>query len=247
MLAAQALELAHPLGGGDVEAALALHHLDDHRGRLVDAAARIVEQLVDHRDGVDLVAEVVGVGHATDVAQPGAGTTAVMLVAGGGQGADAAAVEAVGEADHVAAPGDLARQLQRGFHRVGAGRPGELHQVVGHAARLEDQPVEGLEEGFLGRRVHVQAMGQAVALDVVEQRLLEQRMVVAVVERTGAGEEVDVALAVAGDQFGAARLLEYHRERAAVAAHGRFMLFKGVHAVSLSCSSSSGAANGPAR
>ena len=105
-----------------------------------------------------------------------------VLVAGGGQRANAAAVEAVGEAHDGLAPGDLAGQLQRGLDRVGAGRAGELHAVVAHAARLEDQPVEGFEETLLGFGVHVQAVGDAVVLDVLQQRRLEYRIVVAVVQ-----------------------------------------------------------------
>src|SRR5690606_10089178 len=129
--------------------AFALYNLNDHRSRLVDAAGRVGKQLVHHRDGVDLVAEVVGVGHAADVGQRNAGSATVVLIAGGCQRADAATVEAVGETDDVAAACHLARQLQRGFHRVGAGRAGELHDVV-HAARLENQPGEGFQETFLG-------------------------------------------------------------------------------------------------
>ncbi len=170
-----------------------------------------------------------------------------MLVAGGGQRANAAAVEAVGETDDVVAPGDLARQLHRRLDRVGAGRAGELHAVVAHAARLEDQPVEGLEETLLGFGVHVQAVGDAVALDVLEQRLLEHRVVVPVVERAGTSEEVDVALAVLSDQFGALGLLEDHGEGTAVAANPGFIQFKSFHACSLSSSSKWETVNGPAR
>src|SRR5690606_3603297 len=85
VLAADLFQLAHPVGGGRVQAAFALDHFDDHGGGLVHAAARVAEQLVHHRDGVDLVTEVVGVGHAADVGQRYAGGTTVVLVAGGGQ------------------------------------------------------------------------------------------------------------------------------------------------------------------
>ncbi len=247
VLAAELLELAHPLGRRGVQSAFALHHLDDHRGGLVDAAGGVGEQLVHHADGVGLVAEVVGVRHPADIGEADAGAAAVMLVAGRGQRADAAAVEAVGEADDVVAPGDLARQLHRRFDRVGAGRAGELHAVVAHAAWFEDQAVEGFEETLLGCGVHVQAMGDAVVLDVLEQRLLEYRVVVPVVERAGTGEEVDVTLAVPGDQFGTLGLVEDHGEGTAVATNLGFVQFKSFHACSLSSSSRWETVNGPAR
>ncbi len=246
VLAAEFFQLAYPLGRSRVQAAFALDDFDDDRGRLVDAAGRVGEQLVHHRDGVDLIAEVVGVGHAADIAQRHAGSAAMMLIAGRRQRADAAAVEAVGEADDVVASGHLARQFQRGLDRVGAGRAGELHDVV-HAARLEDQPVEGFQETLLGIGVHVQAMGETVVGNVVEQRLFEHRVVVAVVERAGTGQEIDVGLAVAGDQLGAARLLEDHGEGAAIAAHAGFVQFEGFHAVSSDSFSGFVASNGPAR
>src|SRR5690606_23558614 len=66
-----------------------------------------------------------------------------------------------------------------------------------------------------------------------DQRLLDDRVVVPVVEGAGTGEEVDIGLAFGGDQLGATRLLEYHREGTAVAANTGLVLFKlfeGVHA-----------------
>src|SRR5690606_26414541 len=119
VLAAELFQLAHPVGGRSIQAAFTLDHFDNYGGGLVHAAARVAEQLVHHRDGIDLVTEVVGVGHAADVGQWHAGGAAVVLVAGGGQRTHGAAVEAVGKADDVAAAGDLARQFQRGFNRVG--------------------------------------------------------------------------------------------------------------------------------
>src|SRR5690554_1082339 len=253
VLAAQLLQLAHPVSGGGVQAAFALDDFNDDRGGLVHAAARVAEQLVHHRDGVDLVAEVVGIGHAADVGQGHAGGTTVMLVAGGRQGADGAAVEPVGEADDVAAPGDLARQFQRRFHRVGTGRAGELHHMIAQPAWLQDHPMEGLEKALLGFGVHVQTMGQAIAVQILDQRLLDDRVVVPVVEGAGTGEEVDIGLAFGGDQLGATRLLEDHREGTAVAANTGlvlFQLFEDVHADSWVLSESVESAEGgkgPAR
>src|SRR5690554_8095858 len=79
--------------------------------------------------------------------------------------------------------------------------------------------MEGLEKALLGFGVHVQTMGQAIAVQILDQRLLDDRVVVPVVEGAGTGEEVDIGLAFGGDQLGATRLLEYHREGTAVAAN----------------------------
>ena len=65
--------------------------------------------------------------------------------------------------------------------------------------------MHGGEELLLGDRVQVEAVGDAVVHDVVDQRRLEDGVVVAVVQRACAGQEVEVALAVLVEQFGAAR------------------------------------------
>src|SRR3546814_5640427 len=62
------------------------------------------------------------------------------------------------------------------------------------------------------------AVRDAVAPDVVDQSLLHVGIVVAVVQRRAAGEKVDVAAAVGGDQLGALGAFEHDREAAAVAA-----------------------------
>src|SRR3546814_1525777 len=62
------------------------------------------------------------------------------------------------------------------------------------------------------------ALPISVAPDVVDQSLLHVGIVVAVVQRRAAGEKVDVAAAVGGDQLGALGAFEHDREAAAVAA-----------------------------
>src|SRR3546814_15433840 len=62
------------------------------------------------------------------------------------------------------------------------------------------------------------AVRDAVAPDVVDQSLLHVGIVVAVVQRRAAGEKVDVAAAVGGDQLGALGAFEHDRDAAAVAA-----------------------------
>ncbi len=226
MLAAEFFQFAHPVGGGSVQSAFTLNDFHNHCRWFVDAAARIAQQLVHHGDGVDLVAKVVGIGHTADVCQRHAGGAAVVAVTRGCQGAYGHAVEAVGETDDVAATGNLACQLERGFNRVGARRATELHNEIAHAARLEDHAVESFQEAFLGIGIHVQAVGHAVVLKVFDQRFLEHGVVVPVVEGAGAGKKVDVMLALAGDQLGATRLLEHNGEGTAVAANTGFMLFE---------------------
>ena len=67
MLAAELFQLAHPVGGGGVQAAFTLDDFNDNGGGLVDTAARVAEHLVHHGDGVDLVTKIVGVRHAADL------------------------------------------------------------------------------------------------------------------------------------------------------------------------------------
>ena len=159
----------------------------------------------------------------------------MMAITGNGKSTNGAAVEAVGEADDVTATGDLAGQFKGCFDRVGTSRAAELDLVRAQAAGLQDHAVEGLQEALFGVGVHVQAVGDAVIFQVLDQRLFQDRVVVPVVQGAGTGQKVDVALAFAGHQLGATGLLEDHRERAAVAANIRFVfleLFKGVHGIS---------------
>ena len=152
--------------------------------------------------------------------QRDAGAGALEGVAGDGERAERHAVEGVGEGDDRLAALDLAGQLERGLDGVGAGRAGE-HDLVVQAARAQDHVLERLQERALGRGRHVQAVGDAVALDVVDQRAFQHRVVVAVVERAGAGEEVEVRVAVLVVHVAALRAVEDGGPAAAVAAHLR--------------------------
>ena len=170
-------------------------------------------------DGIDLAAEIVVERHRGGVAQRHAGGAAEILVAGDRQRAHRHAVETVGEVDDVGAAGGLAGDLQRRLDRIGAGRTGELHDVVVEPARRQDDVLHRLEEALLGFRVQIEAVGDAVLLDVVDQRLLEDGIVVPVVQRAGAGEEVEVAAAMHVPQLGTARMIEDGREIARVRLH----------------------------
>jgi hypothetical protein len=56
----------------------------------------------------------------------------------------------------------------------------------------EDPRVEGLHEGLLRPRDHVEAVDDLVSLDVIEELLSLSRVIVAVVEGPGSDEKVDV-------------------------------------------------------
>jgi hypothetical protein len=133
-------------------------------------------------------------------------------------------MEAVGERDDVATAGDLAGQLHRGFDGVGASRAGH-HDLVVHATRLENFLLIGRQERRLGVGVHVQTMGYPVGGDVVDQRRFHVGVVVAVVQRRTAGQEVDIRVAVGVGHF---RPLGFHEgggERTAVGACGALAAF----------------------
>ena len=214
---AQVGEGAQPLRAGDVDAALALDRLDDHRGGLVEAGALVLQQPLEPQEVRHLAVEVVVERHRGAVHQRDAGAGPLHRVAGDGERAERHAVEGVGEGDDRLAALDLAGQLQRGLDGVGAGRAGE-HDLVVQVARPQDDVLEALQEGALGGGGHVQAVGDAVTLQVVEQRAFEHRVVVAVVERAGAGEEVEVGVAVLVVHAAALRAVEDGGPAAAVAA-----------------------------
>jgi hypothetical protein len=100
-------------------------------------------------------------------------------------------VEGVGERDDVAPPRDPPGQLEGRLDRVAAGGAHEL-QAHRHAARSQDLLRERLEELGLGRRRHVEAVHDAVGLEVGDDRPFHALVVVPEVQDAGPGEEVDV-------------------------------------------------------
>jgi hypothetical protein len=119
----------------------------------------------------------------------------------------------------VSRPVDLAGDLQRRLHRIGAGRPRELHPVV-ETARLQNVAVQHLQELRLGLGVQVERMRDAVHGDVVEKLLLQVRVVVPVVERARAGEKVEQRVTLGVVDPRALALGEHVGNRARVALHG---------------------------
>ncbi len=137
-------------------------------------------------------------------------------------------METVGEGDHVLAAGNIARQLQCGFHRVGARGTRELDHEL-EVTWLEDFLVEGLEELRLCLGMQVETMTDTVGLDVIQQRFLEGRVVVAVVQCAGAGQEVEVLRTILIVQVFALGPVEHAGEGTGVAANFGFNLFKNFH------------------
>src|SRR3546814_8664174 len=98
---------------------------------------------------------------------------------------------------------------------------GEHHAMVG-PARLQDHLLEGGEESLLGIGVEVEAVRDAVGADIIEQSLLQDRVVVAIVQRRAARQEVEVAPALIVVHPHAFGLSELARHRAGVAAYRGF-------------------------
>ena len=193
---------------------------------VVHAARGVGEHALEIGDGVDVRAEVAVERHRHRALQRHAGGAPEIFVAGHRQRAHGHAVEAVGEVDDVGAAGHLAGDLERRLDRVGAGRAGELHHVVVETARRQQDVVHRLEEAFLGLGVQIETVGDRILLDVIDQRLFEDRVVVAEIQGAGAGEKVEVAGAMHVPQFGAACAAEDAREIARVGLHLRFQSAK---------------------
>ena len=217
-------DLAQPCGRRGVEPAFALNGFDQNGGRRVQAARRVGQAALQQFGRVDIGTMIAVIGFVADMVERHARAPALGGVAGAGQRAQGHAVEAVGEGDHQFAPGDLARQLDRRFHRVGAGRAGE-HGAIVEAAGLEDHILQRGEEILLRIGVEVEAMGDAVIGDIVHQRGLEHRVVMAIVQRGAARQEVEIAAALIVVHPHVLRLVELARHRPGIAAHARFAAF----------------------
>src|SRR5690606_32821546 len=162
---------------------------------------------------------------AMDAVEIDAAPLSLGGIAGRGERAQRHAVKAVGEGDDRTTPRNLAGEFQRRFHRIGAGGTGE-HQLVIHAARLEDDVLIGGKKGLLGLGVHVEAMGDAVLGDVFDKRSLHVGVVVAVIERGAAGEEIDIGAAGVVMDRRALGLAEAFGEAARIGPHLAFAAFE---------------------
>ena len=120
--------------------------------------------------------------------------------------------------EHVGAAGDLAGQLQGRLHGVGAGGAGE-HDLEVQSPGLEDVGLEELDEFALGFGVHIHGVDDAVSGQVVADLVLDIVVIVAVVQRTCAAEEVNVVVALIVGHDGALGCFEDGGEFAAVGPH----------------------------
>ncbi len=188
-------DAAQPLGRGGVEPAFALHRFDEDRRGGIEPARRIGEPLFEQVGGVDVGAVIAIVRLVRDMAERHARAAALGGVAGAGERPQCHAVEAVGEGDHHFAARDLARELDRGLDRIRARGPGEHHAMV-EPARFQDQLFEGGEKVLLCIGVQVEPVRDAVGGDIIEQRLLQDRVVMPIVERRAARQQVEVAPAL---------------------------------------------------
>ena len=220
VIVSDGFKLFHKLGGGRVEATLALNGFQHDRRRGIDTAGGVGEHLFKQCRTVDTIS--IGFKwHARHARLVHASAATVIAVTGRCQRPHGHTMKTVGERDYIGAAGDLAGDLHRRLNGVGASRAGEHHLMI-HAARREDQVVETVQEGFFGLGVKVETMGDAVLQDVLDQRILHIGVIVAVVQRGTARQKVDVTGAVFGEQLGPACGVEGRGERTAVGARIAF-------------------------
>jgi hypothetical protein len=102
-----------------------------------------------------------------------------------------------------------------------------------HSAGFQDDVVEALQKSGLGRRIHIEAVGDTVPLDILDEPAFDLRGIVAVVEDAGAGQKIEIPPAVCIGQPGALGFVESSVEVPAVAANlGFISVDSGIHGVS---------------
>src|SRR5690554_2757483 len=225
VLLAQLGQAFQPFGAGRIQTAFTLNGLNDSRRRLFNTGGAVRQHLVHDVQGVYVFTQVAVVEHEVHVAQGYAYTTTVMLVTGGGNGTGSYAVETVSERNDVGTAFHLAGQLHGRFHTVGTG---ELHLVV-QATGIKDVLLVRFHEVVLGGGEQVQALAHTVCLDVLEQCFLQDIVVVAVVQGTGTGQEVQVLFAVFGVQVRVLGTVENHRKGTGINTNFGFSRLKNFH------------------
>jgi hypothetical protein len=178
-----------PGGRRDVDPAFALDALHDHRRRKVETAASVVEHPIEPREVGDVATREALVRQRRGIRERHPGAAAVEGVPRDGQCRQRHAMEAVREIRDLRAARHLPGELQRRLDGDRARRTRELHFVV-QSPWPQDQLIERGQELGLGDREHVERMDNPVRGQVVEERFLEYRVVVPVVERARAGEEI---------------------------------------------------------
>ena len=105
--------------------------------------------------------------------------------------------------------------------RVGPSRSRELDFVV-KVSRLQDDPVKRAQKFDFGTCDGVQGMLDTILFDIGQQRLFRGGVVVSVIQRARATEEVDKIASVRAAQNGSRRAVENGREESCVSSHRRF-------------------------
>ena len=225
MLVADLAQRRHEVARRLVEAAFALHRLDDDGGhaRRVDVGLeQPVErgQRVGHRDAVQLDGE----GRMEDVAghRPEAGLVGLHL-AGQCHAHEGAAVEAAGEGDHRLAPGGVARDLDRVLDRFGTG--GDEDGLLVEITRRDGVQPLGQVHVVLVRHDLVAGVGEAVELRL--HRFHHSGVAMAGVDHRDAAREIDIAAAFDVPDFGILGAVGIDLRRHADAARDRLVLALG--------------------
>ncbi len=193
VLVAQGAEGAHEIGGHLVEAALALHRLEDD-GRDLARVDVGLEQAADRIERI-LRADAVQRDRCRHVIDAARERTEAGLVrhhlAGERHAHEGAAVEGARQRDHAGAAGMGARDLDGVLHGFGTG--GEECRLLGMRAGRER--VQALGQFDVRGVRHDLEGGVGEALELLAHGLHQARMAVAGVDHGDAGREVDVALA----------------------------------------------------
>ena len=225
VLVAERADALQPLGRQHVDAAVRLRRFENDRRRLLYAGVVVRNQALHIVDSVER-REHVRRRDVRDVVQRHARAGTGIRVGRQRDGAERHAVERAHQRKDVRALLNLARELQRRFDRVRARRADKLDLII-EAAGPDDLIFKIFDERTLRRGVHIHRVQDAVLLEVVDDALLDVRVVVPVVQRTGSAEKVDVLFPVLVVEEGPLGGGEYRGEVAAVGAHLGFVRFKG--------------------
>ena len=137
-------------------------------------------------------------------------------------------MKGVREANDMLPAGNLPRELQGRFHGVCSRRTGE-HDFIVQSPWPEDEIVECFEEAPLGRGLHIEGVDDRAGEKILHQRAQQHRVVVSVVESSGAGKEIQIFPAIFTEEAAAGRTLKHGVPAAAIAADLRFHSFEDIH------------------
>src|SRR3546814_5779419 len=79
---------------------------------------------------------------------------------------------------------------------MGARRSGEHHAII-ERARFQDQRFECLQEIRICISMEIKGMSDAIVCDIISQRCLQDRVIMTIVQRRTARQEIQIAAAVA--------------------------------------------------